>query len=313
LYGCTEPRVGRVLPCPSWPRSASVGQLMSIGAATQTCAILGHPVGHSLSPAMHNAAFEAIGIDFVYVAHDVPPEQLGTAIAGARALGYRGLSITIPHKVAAMSLVDQVDRVALGIGCINTIVNERGRLHGFNTDGLGALGALRRANADPTGKVVVIVGSGGAARAIAMTVALETPPKQLTILGIVPKELDQLANDIRSRSDVDVCVRPLDAENVGSALEPANLLLQTTPVGMEPHPEASPVPASLLHRDLVVFDAIYTPRRTKLLSDAQAAGARTIEGLEMFLGQALAQFELFTGRDPPATVMRSVVEARLGT
>jgi shikimate dehydrogenase len=301
----TEPWVGRRRPCPHWPRGASVGLSMPIGANTRTCAIFGHPVRHSLSPALHNAAFEALGLDFVYVAHDVLAEQLVAAIVGARALGYRGLSITIPHKVQVMGLVDEVDRVATGIGCINTIVNEGGRLRGYNSDGAGALQALRRADADPTDRNVVIIGSGGAARAIAVTMALEAPPKRLTILGIVARELDQLASDLRDRSSVDVSVGQMDAERLACALADAHLL-------MTPHCDVSPVPSSLLRPDLVVFDAIYTPRRTKLLIEAQAAGSRVVEGLEMFLGQARTQFELFTGHAPPDAVMRSVVESRLG-
>jgi shikimate dehydrogenase len=314
LYRHTEPWVGCQRRCPERPAGASVRAVMPIGPKTRTCAILGHPVGHSLSPAMHNAAFEALGLDFAYVAHDVAPEQLPAAVAGIRALGYRGLSITIPHKVAALSLVDRLDRVAAGIGCINTIVNDDGVLSGYNSDGLGALLALRRAEADPAGKNVVVVGSGGAARAITMTIVLEAPPRKLTILGIVPAELEQLAKDLRQRTDVDVEVVTglLNSEILGQVLPQANLLLQTTPVGMAPQTDLSPVPANLLHPDLVVFDAVYTPRRTKLLADALAAGARVVEGLEMFLGQALTQFELFTGHAPPEAVMRRVVERKLG-
>jgi shikimate dehydrogenase len=262
---------------------------------------------------MHNAAFEVLGLDFVYVAHDVLPEHLADAIAGVRALGYRGLSITIPHKMAALGLVDEVDRVAAGIGCINTIINENGRLLGYNSDGLGALGALRRADADPTGKNVVFIGSGGAARAIAMTLALEAPPKQLTLLGIVPDELQQLATDLRVRTSVVASPLPLDESHLAAALANADLLVQTTPVGMAPQIELSPVPAELLRKDLVVFDAVYTPRRTKLLQAAHSRGARVVEGLEMFLGQALVQFQLFTGHEPPVATMRSIVEAHLGT
>jgi len=285
---------------------------MRIGATTKTCAILGHPVGHSLSPAMHNAAFEALGLDFVYVAHDVSPAQLPSAIAGIRALGYRGLSITIPHKVAAAALVDKLDDVAAGIGCINTVVNEAGTLVGYNSDGRGALVALRHANAEPQGKNVVVVGSGGAARAITMTLALEAPPDKMTIFGIVPQELEQLVSDLRTRSSVNVAGVELAPDNLAAALAHADLLVQTTPVGMAPQPDVSPVPANLLHARLVVLDAIYTPRRTRLINDALAAGARVVEGLEMFLGQAMMQFQLFTGQAPPEATMREVVERQLG-
>lgn len=261
---------------------------------------------------MHNAAFETLGLDFAYVAHDVAPEQLPQAIAGIRALGYRGLSITIPHKVAALSLVDQLDRVASGIGCINTIVNDNGVLKGYNSDGLGALLALRRAGADPSNKNVVVLGSGGAARAISMTLALEAPPRKLSILGIVPTELEVLARDIRERTEIDVTTGPLEPDVLAQILPQSELLLQTTPVGMAPHTDVTLVPPTLLRADLVVFDAVYTPRRTRLLADAAAAGARIVEGLEMFLGQALTQFQLFTGHAPPEAIMRSVVERQLG-
>src|SRR5689334_7422536 len=117
--------------------------MSSISGKTQVCAVIGHPIGHSLSPAIHNAGFQALGLDFVYVAHDVAPDAVEPAIAGMRALGYRGLSVTIPHKIAAMRCVDEVDDVARGIGCINTIINDGGRLLGRNSDGMGALNALR--------------------------------------------------------------------------------------------------------------------------------------------------------------------------
>ena len=185
-----------------------------IDAKTKVCALFGHPVGHSRSPEIHNAAFEALQLPFVYVAHDVLPGQVGQALQGVRAMGYRGLSVTIPHKVEAMQGVDEVDGIAQGIGCINTVVNDGGRLTGYNSDGLGALGALRDAGADPRGTRTVILGSGGAARAIAVTIAAEAPPAQLTILGVVPDELERLVGDVRQRGRAAVA---------GVALTPSSL------------------------------------------------------------------------------------------
>jgi len=283
-----------------------------ITAKTGVCAILGHPVGHSLSPEIHNAAFEALGLPFVYVAHDVAPGTVATAIAGVRALGYRGLSVTIPHKIDAMHAVDEVDETARVIGCINTVVNRDGRLFGYNTDGLGALGALRDAGADPRGRNVVVLGSGGAARAIAVTVAREAPPATLTILGIEPDQVRQLADDVRARGQCPtVTGTELTESSLHSALANAAIVLHCSPIGMHPHEHASVVPASLWRADLVVFDAVYNPRRTRLLTEAAAAGARAVEGVEMFLGQAYVQFELWTGQPAPREVMRRVVEARL--
>lgn len=282
-----------------------------ISPATRVCAILGHPVAHSLSPAIHNAGFAALGLDMVYVAHDVTPADLRGAVAGARALGYRGLSVTIPHKVAALELMDEVDETARGIGCINTIVNENGRLVGRNSDGLGALLALKAGGADPTDRTVLVLGSGGAARAITMTMALQARPARLAILGVVPDELKRLRHDIGVRAKLAPVAHEMTPAILAEELARAELVIHCTPMGMHPAVEQSPVPPELLRGGMAVFDAVYNPRRTRLLRDAAAAGCRTIEGMEMFLGQALVQFELWTGKPAPADVMRAVLEERL--
>ncbi len=282
-----------------------------INAKTKVCALFGHPVGHSLSPEMHNAAFEALGLPFVYVAHDVQPGHVAKALEGIRVMGYRGLSVTIPHKVEALTAVDDVEETARGIGCINTVVNDDGCLRGYNSDGLGALGALRDAGADPQGRRVVVLGSGGAARAIAVTLAREAPPEQLTILGVELQELERLVADARERGRTPVDGKPLTDASLRQEIAAADLLLHCSSVGMHPNVEQSLVPPELLRAGLVVFDAVYNPRQTKLLREAQAAGCRTVSGLEMFLGQAYVQFELWTGQPAPRDIMRRVVEARL--
>jgi shikimate dehydrogenase len=282
-----------------------------ITAKTAVCGIFGHPVEHSMSPAIHNAAFEALELDFVYVAHDVAPDGLATAVAGIRALGYRGLSITIPHKSAALELVDEADPTAKGIGCINTVVNDDGVLKGFNSDGRGALKALTGAHAHPEGKQVVVLGSGGAARAIAMTLAVEAPPAELVVLGIVPGELDQLVADLNDRGRTRARGEVSSDDSIRSALATADILVQTTPIGMHPKTDASLVPPDALRPEITVFDAVYNPRRTKLLQNAAFVGCRVVEGVEMFLGQAVVQFELWTGQRAPVEVMRRIVEERL--
>jgi len=283
-------------------------RMPGIDAKTGVCAVLGHPIGHSLSPQIHNAAFAALDLPFVYVAHDVAPVELGKALEGARALGYRGLSITIPHKVEAMRCVDEVDEIARGIGCINTVVNRDGRLCGTNSDGLGALGALRAAGADPAGKDVLVLGSGGAARALAVTIARESPPRQMTILGIETEQLDELVRDVRERGQSPVRDGELTDTSLAEALAAADIVLHTSPVGMHPNEDSSLIPANLFRTGMVVFDTVYNPRRTKLLREAAAAGCTTVEGIEMFLGQAAVQFELWTGQAAPLDVMRRVVE-----
>lgn len=280
----------------------------SINAKTTVCAVIGHPVGHSKSPALHNAAFDALDLPFVYVAHDVEPGSVGKVLEGVRAMGYRGLSVTIPHKVEAMHGVDEVDATACGIGCINTVVNEDGRLLGYNSDGRGAINSLRDAGVDPEGKKVLLLGSGGAARAIAITLCGEAAPENLTILGVVMDELNKLVEDAGKQGDTTVGGGELTDASLEKALADADILMHCTPVGMHPKEDDTLVPARLLREGLVVFDAVYTPRKTKLLVEAEAAGCRIVEGIEMFLGQAYVQFELWTGKKSPRDVMRKVME-----
>ncbi len=285
--------------------------MQSIDAKTKVCGIFGHPVGHSLSPEIHNAAFEARHLPFVYVAHDVEPGHLLRALDGIRVMGYRGLSITIPHKVTALEGMDEVDETARIIGCINTVVNEDGRLYGSNSDGLGALAALREAGADPEGSRTLVLGSGGAARAIAVTISREAPPESLAILGVDKQELELLANDVQQKGKSHVSWSEVTPASLREELELADILLHCSPVGMHPREDQSLVPPELLGDGLVVFDAVYNPRRTKLIQDAENAGCKTVLGLEMFLGQAYIQFELWTGQQAPRGVMRQIVEERL--
>lgn len=282
-----------------------------IDASFNVCALLGFPAHHSMGPAIHNTAFEELGLPFVYVAHDVAPADLAAAIAGARAFGYRGLSITMPHKVAALDLVDEVDATARAIGCINTVVNDRGRLTGYNSDGQGALDALERAGIAIPGRRVLVLGSGGGARAVAMTVALLGRPAELEILGVVEDELARLGRDITTKSVTEVRTRKLDDATLAAAAERAEVLLHCTPVGMTPETERTLVPRNLLRPELAVFDAVYNPRRTLLLREAAALGCVVVEGMEMFLGQAMVQFQLWTGKAAPVDAMRKVIEARL--
>jgi shikimate dehydrogenase len=277
----------------------------TITASTVLCAVIGNPVGHSLSPEIHNAAFSHLGLDWVYTAFRV--EDLPHAIAGIRALGIRGVSITIPHKVAALPLLDSVDETAAKIGAINTIVNTGGRLHGINTDGAGALKALTDAGHDPTGASLLILGSGGAARAIAFTIAGHAAPARLAIAGIVPGELAALCADIASATSVSPVPVSLNPDTIRTEVAGAHIIINCTPLGMHPQTDASPVPAQLLGSGHVVFDIVYNPITTKLLKDAKSQGAAVISGIEMFLNQACLQFEHWAGMPAPSEVMREVL------
>ncbi|MCP9447471.1 MAG: shikimate dehydrogenase [Nitrospira sp.] len=281
---------------------------MEIGPHTRFCGIIGNPVEHSLSPAIHNAAFRSLGVDCVYLAWKV--ERIGDAIRGLRALGnFRGASVTIPHKVAAVPFLDEVEPTAERIGAINTIVAEEGRLIGYNTDTTGALRALQGGGVALAGRRIVMLGSGGAARAIAFALAAESDAEKLVILGVDHAERTALVDDLRSKTALPVDDDSLDESTLRRVIPDAHVLIHCTPVGMFPKADASCVPASLLHAGLAVMDIVYNPRVTRLLTDARRAGCRTIPGLEMFLHQAVAQFELWTNRPAPVDVMRAVLES----
>ena len=282
---------------------------MEINAHTGFCGLIGNPVEHSLSPAIHNAAFQKLGLNLVYLAFRV--EAIGEAIKGLRALGgFRGASVTIPHKVSAIPFLDEVEPTARHIGAINTIVVNQGKLSGYNTDATGALRALRGGVGSLAGKRVAILGSGGAARAIAFALAGEPGLVELTLLGVDAKERSMLATDLRSKTPLAVSEADLDEASLGRILPDAQVLVHCTPIGMSPKTEASCVPPSMLHAGLAVMDIVYNPRETRLLKDARKAGCVTIHGLEMFLHQAVAQFELWTNQAAPAEVMRAVLESR---
>ena len=282
---------------------------MDINAHTQFCGVIGNPVEHSLSPAIHNAAFQKLGLNFVYLAFRV--EAIGEAIKGLRALGnFRGASVTIPHKVAAVPFLDSVEPTARHIGAINTIVAEGGTLTGHNTDAIGALRALREGGVELKGRQVVMLGSGGAARAIAFALGTETGIERLTLLGIDSQERTALARDLQSKTGMTVQESLLDEGALRKILPDSHVLIHCTPMGMSPKTNETAVPAALLHTGLTVMDIVYNPRDTQLLKDAKARGCRTIPGLEMFLHQAAAQFELWTHHAAPADVMRAVLESR---
>ena len=282
---------------------------MDINAQTQFCGVIGNPVEHSLSPAIHNAAFQKLGINCVYLAWRV--EAIGDAMRGLRALGnFRGASVTIPHKVSAIQFLDRVEPTARKIGAINTIVAEKGQLTGYNTDATGALRALREGAVDLQGRHVIILGSGGAARAIAFALAAESGADKLTVFGIDDHERAALASAVRSTSALAVDDLHLDDDALRKTLPYAQVLIHCTPIGMSPKPDATCVPASFLHAGLAVMDIVYNPRETRLLKNAKEAGCKTIPGLEMFLNQAAAQFELWTNQPAPVDVMRRVLESR---
>ncbi|MFA7060275.1 MAG: shikimate dehydrogenase [Pedobacter sp.] len=283
----------------------------TISPATRLCAVIGNPVAHSLSPALHNAAFNELGLDFVYLAFRV--EDAKTALAGMRALNnFRGMSVTIPHKIEIMNYVDEISEVDRSIGSINTVINENGRLIGLGTDGPGALKALIDAGVELDGNNILMLGAGGAARAIAFTLARMTKPGKLLLLDVNETMLQGLVVDLKSGTAACIESGLLTDRTLAQAMDNADVIINCTPIGMHPNEDASLVPAELFRSGQVVFDVVYTPLETKLLADARSRGLKVVSGVEMFINQAVLQFERFTGAEAPVEVMRKVVMERLG-
>lgn len=275
-----------------------------ISGKTKLCGLIGDPVEHTMSPVMHNAAFRELGLDYLYLPFRVKTEELGKAIEGMRALNLRGLNVTIPHKVDVIRFLDELDPLAEKIGAVNTIVNDNGVLTGYNTDASGFLQALRERGVEPEGKKVVILGAGGASRAISFILA--DRGAHLIILNRL-LELDwaeALARRISQVFSQEVAALELNSENLAGALEKAAILVNATSVGMSPNIDQTPFDAGLLRPDLVVFDVVYNPIKTRLLREAEAVGAKTIGGLNMLVWQGALAFEKWTGQPAPVELMR---------
>jgi shikimate dehydrogenase len=279
----------------------------AISGETKLCGIIGDPIEHTMSPAMHNAAFKKSGLNYLYLPFRVKSEDLGEAIDGVRALNIRGLNVTIPHKVSVIPFLDKLDSLVDGIGAVNTIVNDEGVLMGYNTDATGFLRTLIEGGIEPRGKNVVILGAGGASRAISFILAERGA--SLVILNRL-LELDwaeELASRISEFFGKQVEALELDEKNLAKVLEKADIVVNATSVGMSPKIDETPLPSKLLKPDLVVYDIVYNPAKTRLLREAEAAGARTLSGLNMLVWQGALAFEKWTGREAPVEAMRAEV------
>lgn len=273
---------------------------LDITARSSLCLIIGDPVSHSLSPSMHNAAYASAGLHFVMAGAHVQADGLSDALKGMRALGIKGLAVTMPHKVAILPLLDVVDPIARTIGAVNTVVNDNGVLTGFNTDWLGILRPLER-TIDLAGRTVALLGAGGAAQAALY--ACTSGGASVTIFNRSIEKASAIAEKFGC------AVRPLDTTNDLSTFD---IIINTTSVGMSPNLDQSPIPESAICKHHIVFETIYAPNITKLLKVSQRVGARTITGLDMFLEQGLAQFQLHTGVKAPRDEMEKILRSALG-
>jgi len=282
---------------------------MKISGKTRVCGIIGDPIEHTLSPAMHNAAFEELNLDFVYVAFRVRREELRDALTGARSLDILGLNVTMPHKNAVMRYLDEIDSTARSIGAVNTILNKERRLKGYNTDGIGALKALKENGVNPNGKKLLLLGAGGAGKAIAFNAAQEV--EELIILNRTPQKAKKLAEVLRKKFKKKINGNALSTEIIKKELRDADILVNATSVGMHPNIDQSLVHRSSLRPDLCVMDIVYDPIETKLAKDAKAVGAKIVSGIEMLVYQGAASFEIWTNHKAPVKVMKQAVLNKL--
>ena len=287
-----------------------------IDGHTQLTGVIGWPVEHTLSPTMHNAAFDALGLNWRYLPLPVPPGQVEVAVKGVAALGFRGVNVTVPHKQAVMPALDSIAPDAKALGAVNTLVIERDegdqvRISGYNTDAQGFVGALRHDGCDPKEKGAVVVGAGGGARAVVYGL-LVAGAREILVFDVEPSRAQSLVSDLGSVGTLSTL--PLTTETLVESARAADLLINATPMGMWPRvdgsvwPDGVPIPAHL-----TVFDLVYNPLETRLMRKARESGARAIGGLRMLVGQGALAFEMWTGQPAPVEVMMSACERALGS
>ena len=275
---------------------------MNILGTTKVLGVIGHPVSHSLSPAMQNAAIRALGLDYVYVPFHVLPNDLESAIRGIRALGIAGINVTIPHKERIIGYLDEISDSAKRIGSVNTVINDGGRLRGETTDGPGFVRSAEAAWGKIDGGRVVVLGAGGSAKAVAY--ALADAGCEVVIANRTVDRAIELAEGLcadfgagRSRA-----VGPR-GEELAREVSEAGMLVNTTSVGMHPDVDGIPLPPDLLHSGLRVYDLVYNPPETALVREALARGARAMTGISMLVYQGAISFEMWTGAPAPIEVM----------
>jgi shikimate dehydrogenase len=268
-----------------------------ISGRTNITGIIGWPVEHTLSPAMHNAAFEALSLEYCYVPFPVRPDALEDAVRALKALNIRGVNVTVPHKERVLAYLDEIDPEAAFIGAANTIVNRDGRLIGYNTDGRGFIQSLAENSIDPVGKDVLIIGAGGAARAVGYTLVRKV--KSLALSGRTESKVQNLVRDLNKiNNSVSV---PDDSSAVGNY----DVIINATPLGLKDD-DLLPLDTSGLKPGQVVYDLIY--KKTPLLDEATRKGCITFDGLGMLLWQGALSFEIWTGKRPDIAVMRNALQ-----
>ncbi len=285
--------------------------MMTASGKTRVCGVIGDPIEHTLSPTIHNAAFNHLKLDFVFLAFRVKAADLENAMQGMKGLGIHGLNVTMPHKNAVIDYLDEVDSTVKFLGSANTILNRAGKLSGFNTDGVGALKALKENDVEVSEKKVLLLGAGGAAKAIAFALAEEAGG--IAILNRAAEKAAVLADALHHMFGKEIVGGALSPSAVQKKLQDADILINATSVGMHPNINQSLAAPQWLKPSLTVMDIVYNPVETKLAKDAKAAGAKVISGVEMLIYQGAASFEIWTGRSAPIEVMRKAALKKLSS
>lgn len=273
----------------------------------RTYCIIGDPIDHSLSPAIHNAAFSSLGLNCSYISFRVQEGQLKNSLDSLRAINIGGFNVTMPHKVRVLEYVDQYDKTVELVGAANTVKNEDGKFCAYNTDVLGFIKPLRQRGIDFNGFEVTILGAGGAARAVAVALAGERGIANINIVNRNTDRSKELANLLKK---LGLKASIVSSDNIQNIASKSNLIINTTPLGMKD--EQSLIKSSSIRKDAIVYDIVYKPINTNLLESARTAGAKVVYGYEMLLEQAIASFKIWFQRDPPIEPMKKVLFGKFG-
>jgi len=279
--------------------------MIEVNGSTKLAGIIGDPVSHSVSPQMHNAAYEKLGLNYCYVPLPTKPKDLEDVLNGIRMLGFAGVNVTVPYKEAVIPHLDEVTKLARLVGAANVILNQQGHLVGYNTDGPGFIDSLREdAGFEVAGKNVVLLGAGGGAKAVAMMLAHDKI-KTLVISDVVYEKAENMCEYINSHFDIAPYACPVNSNELKVCIEKCDLLVNSTPVGMHPNVNESPINDDYaIKPGAIVYDLVYNPLETKLLKWAKAKGAKPISGLGMLIRQGVLAFSLFTEEEAPMQVMK---------
>jgi shikimate dehydrogenase len=279
---------------------------------TKLVGLLGNPLGHSFSPAMHNTAFQTLDLNYFYMPIEVKSSDLKDVAIGISKMNFAGYNVTIPHKIRIMEYIDHVDELARKIGAVNVVTLKNGFSTGYNTDGIGFLQSLKsETGIAVVGKCFFIIGCGGAARAISMTLSLKRAAK-IFICNRTAQKAADLVGEINAQVRPCSEAVPMEPDSIRAALHQADVLINTTSVGMYPEEDRMPIEGDLIPNGLIVSDIVYNPVHTKLLKVAKEKGCKTVSGLGMLVYQGAEGFRLWTGAEPPVEEMFDVVQALKG-